>query len=216
MSIKPLSQLALECEVLAGKQTLPSVRFLTRFNGLPKEVKAALLSNKLASKPFTIYDTVFGQTTNPVITFFDQEKQRLLKPGVTNFADNKIPAEQIFFVDNLRLHYGVIKKSDIKITQASDATAENVILTDFWSEELPLNVAHAALRLSLSGKDAISGFLCQEFLGIKDRIRPKVKVEGVFLQENVPFEFNIQLVGENLKIHEALRLELEGVLITRA
>lgn len=218
-TVKPLSQQALEFEVLFGKNTTPYVRFLARYNGLPENVRAGLQHGVLEAKQQTIYDTVYNETNTPNIVFFNPQKQRLITPGITNFSDNKFGNDDVFFVDNIRLNYGHVKKdhdsSATNITSATEAIVANVVKTDYWKEALPLTVANGSLTVSLDSKDVITNLLCQEFLGLQNKQRPKVQVQSLFFGGNKPFTFTINLVGGNLQIHEALRLELEGILITK-
>lgn len=215
-TIKPLSQLSIEAEIREGNATSAINRFLARFNGLPLSIKKDVQDGVLKVKTATYYDTVYNETTTPSIHFFPAETRRDVKVGLTNLPYNRLEASEIFFVDSVRLLHGEIKESNQAITQAEKATAANVLAVNYFDTALPTNIANGTFQVHIGGQDVVTNLLMSKFVDDKEKkARPEVKLENVFLAEGKPFGFTVHLAGTNLKVSDALRLEVSGVLITK-
>lgn len=216
--MKTLSQLATEAEIREGAQATAINRFFARFNSLPTAVRKEILEGNVKVSLTTFYDTIYNITTTPTLRFFSTEETRNPKVGITNLATNKLELSQIFFVDSVRLLHAEIKKSSggTNITEATEATVTAVQGVKFGDTELPTNIVNGTFEMQIGGQVVVSNLLMTEFLDLQyPKNRPKVKLENVFLADGKPFEITINLAGSNLKVHDVLRMEVSGVLISK-
>lgn len=212
---KSLSVLSYEAEVREGYLSTPLTRFFARFNGLPTEVKAGIHHGELKVKTATFYDTVFNESTTPILHFFPAETRRDVKVGITNLPYNRLDSSDLFFVDSVRLLYGQILEGSQAITEASKATAQAVLGVDFFKDEYPQNVVNGTFQVQVGGQDAVTNTLTSALHSENPKVRKALRLESLYIADGKPFVFSLNLAGANLKVSDVLRLEVSGILVTK-